>query len=204
CFVCGLSGATITCWQLGCNRSFHLPCAMAGECITQYFGLYRAFCWDHRPEQEKVETPEEDTTCLICLDPVEHRPSYGTMVCPACKHAWFHRSCIQGHSMCAGIGCFVCPLCRDRERFQVEMVRMGIRVPARLVPPLWEESHTFPALNERHRRCDARECLCPGGREQAENEGPWQLLLCCSCAAEGTHRRCSSLESTASWECSSC
>lgn len=34
---------------------------------------------------------------------------------------------------------------------------------------------------------------------------PWQLLLCSSCAAAGTHRRCSSLaESTASWECASC
>ncbi|NXE17357.1 PHF7 protein, partial [Lophotis ruficrista] len=27
CFVCGESGATITCSQRGCKRRFHLPCA---------------------------------------------------------------------------------------------------------------------------------------------------------------------------------
>ncbi|XP_027648546.2 uncharacterized protein LOC114013316 [Falco peregrinus] len=61
------------------------------------------------------------------------------------------------------------------------------------------------AFNERHRRCDASECLCPGGRELAEEEGPWQLLLCCSCAAEGTHRCCSFVKhTTTSRECKSC
>ncbi|XP_048812961.1 serine/arginine repetitive matrix protein 2-like [Lagopus muta] len=34
---------------------------------------------------------------------------------------------------------------------------------------------------------------------------PWQLLLCSSCAAQRTHRRCSNLsQSTASWECNAC
>ena len=34
---------------------------------------------------------------------------------------------------------------------------------------------------------------------------PWQLILCSSCAAQGTHRRCSTLADTAdSWECDSC
>lgn len=34
---------------------------------------------------------------------------------------------------------------------------------------------------------------------------PWELLLCSSCAAEGTHRRCSGLRnSTHRWECDTC
>ena len=41
CFVCGEMGATITCQEKGCVRSFHLPCASEGECVTQFFGLYR-------------------------------------------------------------------------------------------------------------------------------------------------------------------
>ena len=41
CFVCGKRGATITCAESGCNRSFHLPCASKGDCITQYFGEFR-------------------------------------------------------------------------------------------------------------------------------------------------------------------
>ncbi|XP_069668066.1 LOW QUALITY PROTEIN: PHD finger protein 7-like [Haliaeetus albicilla] len=237
CFVCGESGAAISCQETGCHRSFHLPCAVEGGCVTQFFGLYRAFCWEHRPEQAVEAAPEENTICLICLDLVEERKSYGTMVCPACKHAWFHRGCIQvgavpsppgfahprgtagarqhqgltvpltflllqGQAMCAGI-CFQCPLCRDTEHFHSEMLTMGIRIPFRL--PSWENRRAYAELGERHSRCDARECLCPGGREQAEQEGPWQLLLCCSCAAEGTHRRCSDLRSsTASWECDAC
>ncbi|NXT51832.1 G2E3 ligase, partial [Pluvianellus socialis] len=203
CFVCGESGATITCQGTGCDRSFHLPCAVEGECVTQFLPQYRSFCWEHRLQQEVEAVPEEDTTCLICMDPVGDRKSYTTMVCPACKSAWFHRGCIQGQATSAGILCFRCPLCGDRNAFTTEMFTMGIRIPLRL--PSWEESREFEELNERHSRCDARECLCPGGREQAENEGPWELLLCCSCAAEGTHRQCSSLSSsTASWECEGC
>ncbi|NXE85146.1 G2E3 ligase, partial [Cochlearius cochlearius] len=131
CFVCGESGATITCQEAGCDRSFHLPCAVEGGCVTQFFGLYRSFCWQHRPEQAVEEASEENTTCLICLDPVEDRMSYGTMVCPACKHAWFHRGCIQGQAMRAGASCFRCPLCRDTVLFLTEMLTLGIRVPFR-------------------------------------------------------------------------
>ncbi|KFM01182.1 G2/M phase-specific E3 ubiquitin-protein ligase, partial [Aptenodytes forsteri] len=203
CFVCGESGAAITCRETGCDRSFHLPCAVEGGCITQFLPQYRSFCWEHRPEQAVEAAPEENTTCLICLDPVEDRKSYSTMVCPACKHAWFHRGCIQNQAIHVGFSCFCCPHCQNEYRFLMEMLTMGIRLPRRL--PSWENSHAYAALSERHSRCDASECLCPGGREQAEEDGPWHLLLCCSCAAEGTHRRCSCLtNSTASWECNSC
>ncbi|XP_075618708.1 LOW QUALITY PROTEIN: E3 ubiquitin-protein ligase PHF7-like [Balearica regulorum gibbericeps] len=234
CFVCGESGATITCREAGCDRSFHLPCAVEGGCVTQFLPRYMSFCWEHRPEQAVEAAPEETTTCLICMDSVGHRKSYSTMVCPACKHAWFHRGCIQvgavpsppgrqalsstraslthgtllmfllqGQALRAGIHFFQCPLCRDRERFVSDMLNMGIRIPRRL--PSWENNDAYAALNERHSHCDASQCLCPGGRERAEEEGPWQLLLCCSCAAEGTHRRCSYVKhSTASWECNSC
>ncbi|MCQ4187520.1 hypothetical protein FK515_28440, partial [Klebsiella pneumoniae] len=41
CFVCGESGATITCSQTGCKRRFHLPCAVEGSCVTHWFGDYR-------------------------------------------------------------------------------------------------------------------------------------------------------------------
>ncbi|XP_042655801.1 PHD finger protein 7-like [Tyto alba] len=203
CFVCGESGAAITCCQEGCDRSFHLPCAVEGECVTQYFGLYRSFCWQHRPEQAVEAAPGENTACLICLDPVEDRKTYGTLVCPACKHAWFHRACIQNQAIYAGFFCFQCPHCQNEYRFLMEMLTMGIRIPRRI--PSGEDDSAYEELYERHSRCDARECLCPGGRQHAEEQGPWQLLLCCSCAAEGTHRRCSFMKhSTVIWECDSC
>ncbi|NXI64599.1 G2E3 ligase, partial [Anseranas semipalmata] len=91
CFVCGERGAAITCTETGCERSFHLPCASEGECVTQYSRQHRAFCWEHRPQQAVQASPEQDTNCVICLDPVGDDKSYHTMVCPSCTHAWFHR-----------------------------------------------------------------------------------------------------------------
>ncbi|NWX14180.1 G2E3 ligase, partial [Aegotheles bennettii] len=202
CFVCGNSGASISCQWPGCDRSFHLPCAVEGECITQYLPLFRGFCGEHSPRQAVEAVAEDNTTCLICLDPVGDGKSYSTMVCPVCKHAWFHRGCIQGLAVYNGITRFQCPLCRNKDLFCLEMLTMGIRVPGRL--PLWD-MQVLAEMSTRHIRCNARECLCPGGREQVQAQGPWQLLLCRSCAAQGTHRGCSSLRNRrASWECDGC
>ncbi|XP_068013787.1 PHD finger protein 7-like [Melanerpes formicivorus] len=169
CCVCHQSGATITCSETGCDVSFHLPCATWGGCATQYFGLYRAFCPIHPPRQEVEAVPEKDTTCLICTDPVDNQMSYRTLVCPACQQAWFHRECIQGQALHAGLMRFQCPACRDQNAFLPEMLSMGIRIPARL--PSWEVQADSAELVQRHSRCDASECLCPGGREQADQEG---------------------------------
>ncbi|XP_032298476.1 PHD finger protein 7-like [Coturnix japonica] len=203
CFVCGERGAAITCAETGCKRSFHLPCTLEGECVSQHFGKYRSFCKEHSPKQAAEAAPEQNTNCIICMEPVEDKKSYLTLVCPACKHAWFHRGCIQGQAIRAGVNCFQCPLCRDTDAFLSDMLVMGIRIPLR--EPEWEDNDAYASLGLRHERCDASDCLYPLGREQAEGEGPWQLILCSSCAAEGTHRRCSHLSNTAdAWECKAC
>ena len=47
--------------------------------------------------------------------------------------------------------------------------------------------------------------LCPHSWQPVCFPRPWQLLLCSSCAAEGTHRHCSYLRNSAStWECDCC
>ncbi|XP_064000023.1 G2/M phase-specific E3 ubiquitin-protein ligase-like [Pogoniulus pusillus] len=203
CCVCGSSGAAIDCWERSCERSFHLPCALRGECITQYFDYYRAFCSLHRPQQAVDINPEPETECLLCTELVDDTKTYTTMVCPVCQHSWFHRHCVQEQALHAGISAFKCMLCRDKELFQQEMLCMGIRIPKR--PPSWETVEAFQDIMARHSRCDVIECLCPAGREYEEEEGPWQMLLCSSCAAEGTHRSCSNLtDSTNRWECPDC
>uniref|UniRef100_A0A8C3RF96 RING-type domain-containing protein n=1 Tax=Cyanoderma ruficeps TaxID=181631 RepID=A0A8C3RF96_9PASS len=200
CFICYKMGATITCCQTGCDRTFHLPCAPDGQCVTQYFGAYRSFCWEHSPQQKLQPRPSQDNTCTICLDTVEDIISYKTMGCPACQDARFHRQCIQRLALHAGIG-FGCPCCLNQEPFMIEMLTMGIRLPKRLGFLL----PAHKASDQRHSRCDAAMCLCPGSREHAEADGPWQLWLCSSCAAQGTHRQCSSLgNSIDSWECNTC
>uniref|UniRef100_U3IJN3 PHD-type domain-containing protein n=1 Tax=Anas platyrhynchos platyrhynchos TaxID=8840 RepID=U3IJN3_ANAPP len=202
CCVCRKKGATVACRQKRCSRRFHLPCSSQRGCISQFFGEYSSFCWEHRPQQTVETLQEGHTTCIICMEVVEDSLSYTTMVCPSCKHAWFHRACIQGQAYRAGLGQFACPHCRDQERFVPEMLQMGIRVPN--MCPAWEQEEEL-ALPQLHGRCDARQCLYRGGREQWEEEGPWQLLLCSSCAASGTHRRCSGLgDTTQQWECAGC
>ncbi|NXD03703.1 PHF7 protein, partial [Certhia familiaris] len=203
CYVCGQSGATIMCREEDCDRWFHLPCAKEGGCVTHYIPHYSSYCHQHRPEQDVQVTPEPGTQCLICMELVDDRKTFRTMVCPACKRAWFHRDCIQGQAMCAGILCLQCPLCRDMKEFLSQMFILGIRVPFRL--PTWEDNNAFAERGERHSMCNARDCLCPGGREEAEAEGPWKLLLCSSCAAQGTHRHCAGLSNHIHmWECDSC
>ncbi|CAN8215824.1 unnamed protein product [Coccothraustes coccothraustes] len=202
CFICCKMGATITCCETGCDRTFHLPCAPDGQCVTQYFGAYRSFCWEHRPKQVLRLRPSQDNTCSICLDTVEGNLSYKTLGCPACQDARFHRHCIQRLALHAGIA-FRCPCCLSQEPFMTEMLIMGILLSKR--PPSWQSDQEVRPSDQRHGCCDAATCLCPGGREHTEANGPWQLQLCTSCAAEGTHRLCSSLGNIAySWECSTC
>ncbi|XP_067145809.1 PHD finger protein 7-like [Apteryx mantelli] len=203
CYVCGERGATVTCRQKGCKRSFHFPCSCKDGCVSQFFGQYRSFCQEHRPEQTVEAQQDGETSCLICLEPVEEKLSHHTLVCPVCTHTWFHQGCIQQQALGAGFFCFQCPQCKDRETFLWEMSSVGIRVPLR--QPTWEAEGAFAELYERHRGCDASRCLCAQGREEAAEEGPWQLLLCSSCAAKGTQRCCSALRpTTATWECDDC
>ncbi|NXI60950.1 PHF7 protein, partial [Anseranas semipalmata] len=203
CYVCGERGATIICQQKRCKRRFHYPCGNENGCVSQFFGQYRSFCQEHSPAQTVQAHQDGETTCVICLEHVGDKLSYHTMVCPNCRQAWFHRGCIQQQAFHAGLLCFRCPQCNDREKFLPEMSSLGIQVPTR--QPAWEAGSGFVDMYQRHSHCDASQCHYAQGREHAEEEGPWYLLLCSSCAATGTHRRCSALKDSATtWECDDC
>uniref|UniRef100_A0A8C2Y5A8 RING-type domain-containing protein n=1 Tax=Coturnix japonica TaxID=93934 RepID=A0A8C2Y5A8_COTJA len=195
CFVCDERGATISCAETSCERSFHLPCAEDGECVTQYFGQHRSFCWEHRPGQAAEAAPSHNNICVICLEPVGDSTSYHTMMCPDCKQAWFHRGCIRKHALHAATMRFFCPVCGGRAQFRSKMTMLGIQIPVRR--PSWWDDEEYQLLRERHRWCDARMCIYIGGRER--------LLLCSSCGSEGTHRYCTFWATNGnSWECNTC
>ncbi|XP_032297393.1 mucin-12-like [Coturnix japonica] len=85
---------------------------------------------------------------------------------------------------------------------------MGLSVIGKLEAGIsiaeWEDNNAYEALAVWYRRCHASNCLYPHGRLRS-GEGPWELLLCSSCAARGTHRRCSYLsDSRTEWECNAC
>ncbi|NXY12561.1 G2E3 ligase, partial [Pteruthius melanotis] len=131
CCVCGETGASIMCCEEDCDRWFHLPCAKDGPCVNEYITPYSSYCPVHCPEQDVRAVPAPGTECLICMEPVDNRKTYRTLVCPKCRRAWFHRDCIQGQAMSAGALYFQCPLCRDSDDFAVQMFVMGIRIPFR-------------------------------------------------------------------------
>ncbi|NWR39163.1 G2E3 ligase, partial [Tachuris rubrigastra] len=131
CCICGQNGATIACCETDCDLSFHLPCARQGHCVTQFITPFRSFCPTHSPVQTVEATPEPGTKCLICMEPVEDRKTFNTMVCPACKNAWFHRDCIQQQALHAGFEIIQCPLCRNSDTFVMDLFTMGIRIPFR-------------------------------------------------------------------------
>ncbi|XP_048787990.1 PHD finger protein 7-like [Lagopus muta] len=189
CFVCGGRGAAISCAETGCERSFHLPCAEDGQCVMQYFGQYRSFCWEHRPQQAAEAAPAQNTICIICLEPVGDSASYRTMLCPVCKQAWFHRGCIRRHAILAATARFYCPVCGERGRFQSQMTRLGIQIPIRRLS--WWDDEAYQSLRERHSGCSASTCTHLGGRESAQEEEPCQPMLCSSCGSQGTRWCCS-------------
>ncbi|NWH75825.1 PHF7 protein, partial [Piaya cayana] len=203
CCICHLPGASVTCRHGRCSRTFHFPCGVDQGCISQFFKEFKSFCWKHRPVQRVQAVQQAQTLCLICQEVVAERPCYDTLVCPACTSAWFHRRCIQGQALRSALYHFRCPLCQDMDTFQSEMFRLGIKIPDR--DAAWEEDGAFADLYHQHRSCDASQCLCPEGREEAQEKGPWRLLLCSSCGSCGTHQLCSALEEDANcWECSGC
>ncbi|XP_072185551.1 uncharacterized protein [Excalfactoria chinensis] len=102
-----------------------------------------------------------------------------------------------------GTAFFGCPGCHNNSLFSMEMAVHGIHIPDR--KPGWEENQAYTPVVRRNRSCDAVVCFYHGGRWQAEEEGPWQLIKCSSCRAENTHRECShSCIRMNMWDCDRC
>ena len=70
---------------------------------------------------------------------------------------------------------FKCPLCNNKEEFELEMKRFGVQVPEQ--DASWEmEANAFDDLNHRHASCDAKECYCPQGRNVDNLGTEWEIV----------------------------
>ncbi|OCT64766.1 G2/M phase-specific E3 ubiquitin-protein ligase isoform X2 [Xenopus laevis] len=204
CGLCKNRGASIGCVFPKCRRSFHYPCGVKKECIFQFTGSFRSYCWEHRPVQKIVSSQADSSPCTICLEHISNVPSYNVLHGPCCKTSWFHRNCLQRQALSAGLFFFRCTVCNNRDKFQKEMLRMGIHIPER--DASWElEENAFQELLVRYQRCDAKKCVCRGGREYNDPESKWEIVCCQCCGSSGTHRACSSIQKLEpSWECPDC
>ncbi|XP_071414100.1 G2/M phase-specific E3 ubiquitin-protein ligase isoform X1 [Pithys albifrons albifrons] len=205
CNICKKKGASIGCVTPKCKRSYHFPCGIQRECIFQFMEDFRSYCWAHKPVQTLMDKePRGASQCTICLDLVEHLPAYTVLKSPCCKNAWFHRECLQYQALSAGIFFFRCTVCNNKDKFQKEMLRMGIYIPER--DASWElEENAYQELLQCYQHCDVRRCLCKEGRNYNEPDSKWEIKRCQYCGSRGTHLACSCMKSwEENWECMEC
>ncbi|XP_071621794.1 PHD finger protein 7-like [Heliangelus exortis] len=191
CCICQQPGASVICHRQmrrpsltgrsrsrRCSRAFHLPCGSESGCISQYFGEYKSFCWKHQPVQQLRGVQQHRSPCYVCFEEVSEQPCYGTLVCPACASAWFHRGCIRQMALAAGLHHLRCPICRNETEFRAEMLRLGIKIPDR--DAAWE-------------------------LDDEEMANLPRSVLCSSCSSWGNHQLCTAPRADAdSWQCSHC
>ncbi|NXQ79621.1 G2E3 ligase, partial [Nyctibius grandis] len=205
CNICKKKGASIGCVAPKCKRSYHFPCGIQKECIFQFMEDFRSYCWEHKPVQKFPDKECRGTSqCTICLDLVEQLPMYTVLKSPCCKNAWFHRECLQYQALSAGIFFFRCTVCNNKDKFQKEMLRMGIYIPEK--DASWElEENAYQDLLQCYQHCDIKRCLCKKGRDYNEPESKWEIKRCQCCGSRGTHLACSSMKSwEQNWECVEC
>ncbi|KAM4014612.1 G2/M phase-specific E3 ubiquitin-protein ligase isoform 1-T2 [Anomaloglossus baeobatrachus] len=205
CHVCKLNGASIGCVFPRCKRGYHFPCGTEKQCIFQFMDTFRSYCWEHRPVQTPLSTQsKESSSCTVCLESIDHVPSYHVIRGPCCKTSWYHRECLQRQALSAGLFFFRCTVCNNRDKFQKEMLHMGIHIPER--DASWElEENAFQELLVRHQHCDVEKCLCEKGRNYNMPESKWEVVRCQCCGSSGTHVACSSVEGVShTWECAEC
>ncbi|XP_048341425.1 G2/M phase-specific E3 ubiquitin-protein ligase [Sphaerodactylus townsendi] len=203
CNICKKRGASIGCVASRCKRSYHFPCGIERKCIFQFRENFPSYCWKHRP----IQKPPSDSTgcsqCTICLELVEHSPSHTILTTSCCKNAWFHRDCLQRQALSAGVFFLRCPVCNNKEKFQNEMLRMGIYIPEK--DASWElEENAYHDLLQCYQHCDIRRCICKNGRDYSKPDSKWEIKRCQCCGSSGTHLACSSLTREQNWECMEC
>ncbi|OXB64737.1 hypothetical protein ASZ78_016264 [Callipepla squamata] len=130
CCICQKWGASVRCHHQRCSCTFHFPCGRERGCVSQFFGEYRSFCWQHAPKQQVRLVPQEHRQCTVCMEAVEEHLSFTTLTCPACNTAHFHRYCVQRQALIAARHRFHCLFCWDMETFQAEMLKLGINIPS--------------------------------------------------------------------------
>ncbi|NXY44373.1 G2E3 ligase, partial [Ceuthmochares aereus] len=205
CNICKKKGASIGCVAPKCKRGYHFPCGIQKECIFQFMEDFRSYCWEHKPVQKFPRNESGGTSqCTICLDFVEQLPAYAVLKSPCCKNAWFHRECLQYQALSAGIFFFRCSICNNKDKFQKEMLRMGIHIPEK--DASWElEENAYQDLLQCYQHCDIRRCLCKKGRDYHQPDSKWEIKRCQCCGSRGTHLACSSMRSwEQNWECMEC
>merc|ERR1719320_1166914 len=190
CSYCNKKGATASCVEQNCNRSFHYNCSLEKKGLFQFFDTFPAWCHSHRPIQTPFTTGylEESTKrfCGICLELIQEQTSQ--LWAPCCR-GFFHSLCVSKLAATSGY-LFKCPLCNNNDVFNTEMKKFGVHVPEQDAD--WEKAQG--ALLEKYVQCDAEVCSCEDGRNYDEKDTIYEIILCHSCGSCGIHIQCGKLK----------
>eukprot|EP00090_Calanus_glacialis_P011667 TRINITY_DN20037_c0_g1_i1.p1 TRINITY_DN20037_c0_g1~~TRINITY_DN20037_c0_g1_i1.p1 ORF type:complete len:1596 (-),score=324.97 TRINITY_DN20037_c0_g1_i1:41-4828(-) len=193
CNFCDKKGATIGCIQKKCKISFHYQCSLENKGLFQFFDTFPAWCSEHRPVQSVFmhESQEEKAkrSCGICLELIAGQTSQ--LWAPCCG-GFFDSQCVSKLAATSGYF-FKCPLCNNKDVFNIEMKKFGIHVPDQDAD--WDnEPGAYSSLLERYTRCDAELCSCEEGRNYDEDDTIYEIILCRTCGSSGIHIQCGKLK----------
>ena len=127
CSGCKQPGGYIGCAVRTCRKAGHFPCLHTLGYTFQHCGSFEAFCPKHCPTQSKIQNTDESNECCICLTELG---SSNKLYCPCCLTT-FHKICIQKQAWSAGSHYLRCAVCKDKDIYCSEMLRMGIAIPDR-------------------------------------------------------------------------
>lgn len=129
CFYCKIRGATIGCCKKGCRKSFHLPCALKNNCLTQFINSFNSFCHLHHGIETNTPVHTIEELCGVCNEMMGTYRPVTSIPLTCCSNGWCHKKCLKDNAHSSAD--FRCPKCGDLEHFHEKMLHNGIFVPFR-------------------------------------------------------------------------
>lgn len=131
CAYCKGKHANVGCSNTKCKRSFHLPCALANGCRSEFSGVYPTFCHEHLGIERPAIVHAPTDTCNICYDDLGEYNPVQSVQSPCCNpQTWYHKACLMAYAQNSGYF-MKCPLCNDNEAFRSGILKMGVFIPNR-------------------------------------------------------------------------
>uniref|UniRef100_A0A182VRR1 PHD-type domain-containing protein n=1 Tax=Anopheles minimus TaxID=112268 RepID=A0A182VRR1_9DIPT len=186
CYICKNMHANVSCCSKKCLRTFHTVCGIMNGCLSHYTDTYQSWCSSHVPLEPDSSPHSHEEPCSICYDEMGQYNVITSIKAPCCLNGWFHQRCLAQYAQSAGYF-FKCPLCKNEDKFLLEMPLRGVFVPER--DAAWElEPNAFQEQLQRPTACDAEDCKCPEGRSVDNRQ--WRQKVCGCCGATSRHLRC--------------
>ncbi|XP_070491209.1 PHD finger protein 7-like [Chironomus tepperi] len=210
CFVCAENSAAVKCAEEGCTRKWHYPCGRKGNCITQFIGEFKSYCYQHNPEDNCLKH-DGLVYCLVCYQLIKTNNPASCIISKCCVEApkyfperpldtikvecFTHAECVQRYTVNAGYdaSCLNCNMDgTTKDEWQNQMRRRGIFVPEQMA--VWENDEYFKLQTKW--KCENKDCTIP-----YITKNVW---TCYVCGCFPLHLKCAGVKSHDEYYCPKC